>query len=218
MWFGGQLQRLRIIKLFISGSHSSSFPLLLRTWELFWILPLLSLIRSTPFPFPTSIICTNFVLFTGLSYCMLLPLWSMSWSAPIYIPLSSSNTFKLQSILSAAARLICGIPKFGHISGFVLDSFHWLPIQQHIQFRSTSLRCNCLVVMAPTYLRSFWCLLYLQGHPCILPLAVLCLFCACALLQPNPAALPMLAPWLGIIFHSFCALSPRQFQWHRKTS
>ena len=41
-----------------------------------------------------------------------------------------------QSILNAAARLIGGIQKFALISGFIRDLFHWLPIQQRIQFKT----------------------------------------------------------------------------------
>ena len=72
----------------------------------------------------------------------------------LYIGLSSANTHKLQSILNAAARLIGGIPKFGHISCFIRDSLHWLPIQQRVQFKILSLMRNCVVGVAPSYLRS----------------------------------------------------------------
>ena len=78
----------------------------------------------------------------------------------LYIGLSCSNTHKLQSILNAAARLIGGIPKFAHISGFIRDSLHWLPIQQRVQFKILSLVRNCLAGTAPSYLRSL-CTLYI---------------------------------------------------------
>src|SRR5688572_18151257 len=61
---------------------------------------------------------------------------------------------KLQSVLNAAARLIGGIPKFGHISAFIRDSLHWLPIQQRVQFKIISLMRNCLTGVAQSYLRS----------------------------------------------------------------
>jgi len=62
----------------------SSFNFLIVTLELSWILPMhnymyymnivgFHLIRSTPFPDPASISCTNFVALAGLSRCMLLP-------------------------------------------------------------------------------------------------------------------------------------------------
>ena len=73
----------------------------------------------------------------------------------VYIGLSASNTYKFQSILNAAARLIGGIPKFAHISGFIRDTLHWLPIQQRVQFKTLSLMRNCIAGVAPAYLRSF---------------------------------------------------------------
>src|SRR5688572_33052120 len=72
----------------------------------------------------------------------------------VYIGLSSTNTSKLQSILNAAARLIGGIAKFDHISYFIRDSLHWLPIRQRIQFKVCSLMRSCLAGSAPHYLRA----------------------------------------------------------------
>jgi len=60
-----------------------------------------------------------------------------------------------QSILNAAAHLIGDIPKFAHISVFIRDSLHWLLTRQRILFKTLSIMRNCLVGVAPTYLRSF---------------------------------------------------------------
>src|SRR5688572_10373203 len=73
----------------------------------------------------------------------------------VYIGLSSTNRSKLQSILNAAARLIGGVAKFDHISYFIRDSLHWLPIRQRIQFKVCSLMRSCLAGSAPHYLRAF---------------------------------------------------------------
>ena len=70
----------------------------------------------------------------------------------VYISLSSTNASKLQSVLNAAARLIGGIPKFSHISTFIRNSLHWLPIRQRIQFKICSLVRSCLTDSAPQYL------------------------------------------------------------------
>ena len=40
---------------------------------------------------------------------------------------SLAHVDQLQSVLNAAARLIGGIPKFGHISEFIRAELHWLP-------------------------------------------------------------------------------------------
>ena len=64
--------------LFILGFLTSSqFHVLLMLKKLFWTLPLISLIRSTPLPDTSSIIFINFIPLAGLYHCVLLPLWSM---------------------------------------------------------------------------------------------------------------------------------------------
>lgn len=61
----------------------------------------------------------------------------------------------LQSILNVASHLIGGMPKVGHISVFIRDSLHWLPIQQRILFNTISITRNGVIGVAPTYLRFF---------------------------------------------------------------
>src|SRR6218665_3032868 len=58
----------------------------------------------------------------------------------------------LDRVLRSAARLIGGIPKFGHVSQYMLDVLHWLPAEQRISYRITSLVWRCLVGLAPVYL------------------------------------------------------------------
>ena len=41
---------------------------------------------------------------------------------------------RLQRILNTAARILCKIPKFDHITKTLLD-LYWLPIQQRIRFK-----------------------------------------------------------------------------------
>ena len=38
------------------------------------------------------------------------------------------NLQPLDGVLRAAARMIGGVPKFGHISEFMRDTLHWLPV------------------------------------------------------------------------------------------
>ena len=70
----------------------------------------------------------------------------------IFAGLSVANLSKLQSILNSAARLIGGIPKFSHISSFIRNTLHWLPIAQRIQFKILSIMRNCVAGSAPLYL------------------------------------------------------------------
>jgi len=68
---------------------------------------------------------------------------------------TSTNAYKLQSVLNAAARLVGGIPKFSHISSLIRNSLHWLPIRQCIKFKIFSLVRNCLNGSAPQYLKAY---------------------------------------------------------------
>jgi len=38
----------------------------------------------------------------------------------------------LVGVLRVAVRIIGGVPKFGHISDFMRDTLHWLPVRQCI--------------------------------------------------------------------------------------
>ena len=52
----------------------------------------------------------------------------------------------LDGVLVATARLIGGVPKFGHFGEFMLDTLHWLPVRQRIFFRVSTIawRCSCI--------------------------------------------------------------------------
>ena len=58
---------------------------------------------------------------------------------------------KLQRVQNAAARLLCGICKYDHISA-TLKSLHWLPVKQRIEFKISVLVYKCLNGVAPQYL------------------------------------------------------------------
>src|SRR5688572_8038496 len=72
----------------------------------------------------------------------------------IFAGLSSVNLSKLQSILHASARLICGLPKYSHISNFIRETLHWLPVPQRIPFTILPLMRNSLLGVAPSYLQA----------------------------------------------------------------
>src|SRR5688572_8190121 len=53
---------------------------------------------------------------------------------------------------------LCGrIPKFGHVSGYMLDVLHWLPLLQRISYRMIALVWRSLLGLAPAYLRDLCC-------------------------------------------------------------
>ena len=55
-------------------------------------------------------------------------------------------------VLRSAARLSGRIPKFGHVSSYMLDVLHWLPLQQRISFCIISLVWRYLLGLAPAYI------------------------------------------------------------------
>lgn len=56
--------------------------------------------------------------------------------------------------MKATTHLIGGIPIAGHVSGYMLEVFHWLPICQQIIFRIAALVWQCLLRLATTCLHT----------------------------------------------------------------
>src|SRR6218665_61269 len=54
--------------------------------------------------------------------------------------------------LRSAARLIGRVSKFDHISAYMRDVLHWLPLRQRIEFRVAVLVWYSLIGQAPAYL------------------------------------------------------------------
>src|SRR6218665_2636513 len=75
----------------------------------------------------------------------------------LYAGLPACRLGSLDRVVRSAARLIGGIPKFGHVSQYMLDVLHWLPAEQRISYRIASLVWRCLVGLAPVYLRELCC-------------------------------------------------------------
>src|SRR6218665_4097129 len=48
--------------------------------------------------------------------------------------------------------MIGGVPKFGHISEFMRDTLHRLPVGQRIHYRLSTILWRCVLGIAPTYL------------------------------------------------------------------
>ena len=57
----------------------------------------------------------------------------------------------MQSILNAAARMVCGIGRFNHISS-TLKELHWLPVQHRIVYKTAVTTYRCLAGSCPPYL------------------------------------------------------------------
>jgi len=58
---------------------------------------------------------------------------------------------RLQSVLNAAARLVCYAQKYDHVTHLLRDLL-WLQVPERIQFRLAVLVFRCQNNMAPPYL------------------------------------------------------------------
>ena len=67
----------------------------------------------------------------------------------LYLPATHIN--KLQRVQNAAARLICSIPRFSHVTP-VLYSLHWLPVQFRIDFKILIITFKAIHGHAPEYI------------------------------------------------------------------
>src|SRR6218665_1307946 len=70
----------------------------------------------------------------------------------LLIGLPKSRLAPLQSVLNAAARLIAHIPQFSHISTFMMEKLHWLPLSARIHFKIIFLVYKAFLGLAPSYL------------------------------------------------------------------
>ena len=44
-------------------------------------------------------------------------------------------TDKLQSVMNAAAKIVCGLKKYDHIVQHMRDTLHWLPVPQRVTYK-----------------------------------------------------------------------------------
>jgi len=64
---------------------------------------------------------------------------------------ASNQLDRLQSVMNAAARLVCSARKCDHITPLLQD-LHWLRVPQRIEFKLAVLAFHSLHGMAPPYL------------------------------------------------------------------
>ena len=62
---------------------------------------------------------------------------------------------KMQAVLNATARLVCGLGPFDHITPAMRDDLHWLPVRQRIEYKIALLVYKCLHGAAPVYLSDY---------------------------------------------------------------
>ena len=67
----------------------------------------------------------------------------------LYSGLPSVRLANLSRVLRSAAGLIGQIPKFGHVSSYMLEFLHWLPIRQRIEYRVASMVWRLAMSIGP---------------------------------------------------------------------
>jgi len=75
----------------------------------------------------------------------------LDYSIAVLTGLPSHLLNRLQSMLNAAARLVCCARKYDHVTHLLRD-LHWLWVPQRIQFRLAVLAFCCRNHKAPSYL------------------------------------------------------------------
>jgi hypothetical protein len=60
---------------------------------------------------------------------------------------------QLQSVLNCAARVVAKLPKFSHISMYMRETLHWLPVEDRITFKIVLMGRTSMVGAAPEYIR-----------------------------------------------------------------
>ena len=106
----------------------------------------LSQISCIKFVFDKQLLETiiNALFFSKLHYC------SSVWSST-----SACNIRKLLYVQNFAARTICNVKKYDHISP-VLRNLRWLPVKTQLYCRDATLTFKCMTDQAPEYLTSMY--------------------------------------------------------------
>ena len=71
--------------------------------------------------------------------------------------LPSVHLNKLQRVQNSAARLICNISRYEHITP-VLHTLHWLPVQYRVNFKVLMLAFKTIHGLAPDYISDLICI------------------------------------------------------------
>ena len=111
---------------------------------------------------PYRIVSCRIALYCAVLYCIVLHCIVLYTVAnrldncsSLYCGLPQVRLQPLNGVLRAAARMIGGVPRFGHISDYMRDILHWLPVQQRIFYRISSIVWHCVLGNAPYLLELF---------------------------------------------------------------
>src|SRR6218665_1599168 len=62
---------------------------------------------------------------------------------------NNNNTFRIRT---SAARMIARLPRYSHISDYMINELHWLPILAHVRYKVLLLVARSQQGLAPKYL------------------------------------------------------------------
>ena len=92
----------------------------------------------------------SFAIFTTLVHAFVCS--RIDYCNSLLVGLPKVRLSPLQSVLNTAARLIARLPRYSHISTFMFDNLHWLPLHARIQFKILTLIFKAQRGLAPKYL------------------------------------------------------------------
>src|SRR6218665_117456 len=122
----------------------------------------------------------------------------LDYCSCLYTGLPATRLSCLDRVLRSAARLIGRIPKYDHISTYMLDILHWLPARQRIEYRMAALVWRCLLGLAPAYLVEFWLKVHGALAPSVQPIKVFSVYHLHAPPPGRNVPLQWLAPQFGM--------------------
>src|SRR6218665_1396195 len=70
----------------------------------------------------------------------------------LLIGLQKTRLAPLQSVLNAAARMIARLPPYSHISDYMINKLHWLPILARVRYKVLLLVAKSQQGLSPKYL------------------------------------------------------------------
>src|SRR6218665_3381152 len=70
----------------------------------------------------------------------------------LLIGLPKTRLAPVQSVLNVAARMIARLPPYSHISDYMIDELHWLPILARVRYKVLLLVAKSQQGLAPKYL------------------------------------------------------------------
>ena len=97
-------------------------------------------IKALPFDTAKSLLVNSFVI-SRIDYCN-----SLLTGLPKYA------LDRLQRVMNAATRMLCGAGKHSNVTGLIRDRLHWLPVTQRIQFKLCLMMYKAMHGLAPAYL------------------------------------------------------------------